>query len=71
MLWEREKVKMAEKFNIDKFLAKSISIGASDVHLRADEHPIIRKDGKIIKIDMPKLSEEDLDEVVNTIVPKT
>lgn len=61
---------MVEKFNIDKFLAKSISIGASDVHLRVDEYPIIRKDGKIIKIDMPKLTEEDLEEIVNTIVPK-
>lgn len=61
---------MGEKFNIDEFLAKAISIGASDVHLHADERPIIRKDGKIIKIDMPKLTEDDITSIVNTIVPK-
>lgn len=58
------------KFDIDNFLAKSITIGASDVHLRADERPIIRKDGKIVKIDMPKLTEEDIANIINTILPK-
>lgn len=61
---------MAEKFDINSFLARAVSIGASDVHLRADEHPIIRKDGKIIKIDMPKLTEEDISNITNTLVPK-
>jgi len=62
---------MTEKFEIDNFLKKAISIGASDVHLRVDERPIIRKDGKIIKIDMPKLTEDDLVNIVTTIIPKT
>lgn len=61
---------MTEKFDINKFLTQSIAIGASDVHLRVDERPIIRKDGKIIKIDMPKLTEDDLASIINTIVPK-
>lgn len=61
---------MTSNFNIDKFLEKAISIGASDVHLRVDEHPIIRKDGKIIKIDMPKLSENDITSILNVLVPK-
>lgn len=62
---------MAEKFEINAFLAKAISIGASDVHLMAEERPVIRKDGKIIKIDMPKLTEDDINNIVNVIVPKT
>lgn len=62
---------MAEKFDIHKFLAKSIAIGASDVHLRMDEHPIVRKDGKIIKIDMPKLIEDDMNNIINVLVPKS
>lgn len=62
---------MPESFDINSFLAKAISIGASDVHLRVDERPIVRKDGKIIKIDMPKLTEDDILLIVNTIVPKT
>jgi len=60
-----------EKFEINSFLKKAVSIGASDVHLRAEEHPIVRKDGKIIKIDMPMLSEDDITEVINTILPKS
>lgn len=64
-----EKLKLT-KFDIDAFLKKAVSIGASDVHLRVEEHPAIRKDGKIIKIDMPALTEDDISEVLNTIVPK-
>ena len=62
---------MTEKFEINSFLDKAISIGASDVHLRAGEHPIIRRDGKIIKIDMPKLTDEDINNTITTIIPKT
>lgn len=61
---------MAERFDINSFLEKAISIGASDVHLRVDEHPIVRKDGKIIKIDMPKLTEDDISNITNLMVPK-
>ena len=35
------------KFDIDGFLKKAVAIGASYVHLRVEEHPAIRKDGKI------------------------
>ena len=59
-----------EKFDIDAFLKKAVAIGASDVHLRVDEHPVLRKDGKIIKIDMPALSEDDITFVLDKIVPK-
>jgi len=61
---------MTEKFDINKFLAKAISIGTSDVHLIVDEHPIIRKDGKIIKIDMPKITEDDINTAINILIPK-
>ena len=61
---------MAEKFDINSFLTKSITFGASDVHLKPDERPVMRKDGKIVKIDMPKLTEEDINDIINTIVPK-
>lgn len=60
-----------EKFDINNFLRKAVSIGASDVHLRAEERPIVRKDGKIIKIDMPHLTEDDLADALNILVPKT
>ena len=60
-----------EKFEINTFLKKAISIGASDIHLRIGERPIIRRDGKIIKIDMPALTEEDLNTALNIMVPRT
>lgn len=62
---------MTEQFDINNFLKKAISIGASDVHLRVDEHPIVRKDGKMVKIDMPKLTEIDINNAITIITPKT
>lgn len=64
-------MEMNGNFNINNFLTKAVSIGASDVHLKVDERPMIRKDGKIIKVDMPALIEEDLNEILNIVVPKT
>lgn len=61
---------MTESFDIYNFLKKAVSIGASDVHLRVGEHPAVRKDGKIIKINLPKLKEEDINEIVNAIIPR-
>lgn len=61
---------MPEDFDIIAFLKKAINIGASDVHLQVNEHPVIRKDGKIIKIDLPKLTEKDMDAICATLVPK-
>lgn len=58
-------------FDIQSFLKKAVSIGASDVHLRVDEHPAVRKDGKIIKINMPKLTEQDITSIVNAIIPRS
>src|SRR5574344_2219483 len=57
-------------FDINSFLKKAVSLGASDVHLRCDEHPMVRKDGKIIKIDMPLITEDEINEVLNVMVPK-
>lgn len=62
---------MSEKFNVIEFLKKSVAIGASDVHLRIEERPVVRKDGKIIKIDMPALTESDMSETLNILLPKS
>jgi len=60
-----------DKFEINDFLKKSVLMGASDVHLKVDEHPVIRKDGRIIKIDMPKLNDENIENIINVLAPKT
>lgn len=57
-------------FDVEAFLKKAVSIGASDVHLCVNEHPSVRKDGKIIKIDMPLLTEEDITLAYEQLLPK-
>jgi len=56
-------------FNIVEFLKQAVSIGASDVHLQVGEHPVIRRDGKIIKIDMPVLSEHEVTDACRELAP--
>lgn len=59
-----------EKFDIIAFLKKATMIKASDVHLQAGEHPALRIDGKIVKIDMPILTDEDLTCAYKTLLPE-
>ena len=56
-------------FDIIDFLKQAVSINASDVHLHVGEHPSIRRDGKIIKIDLPILTEDDLANVCDVLAP--
>lgn len=59
-----------DDFKIVPFLKGVVKQGVSDVHLRADEHPIVRKDGKILKIaNLGRLSEEDIQEALNELLP--
>lgn len=58
------------EFNIIDFLKQAVSIGASDIHIHVGEHPVVRRDGKIIKIDMPQITEEDMSEVIDILTPK-
>ncbi len=57
-------------FDVIEFLKRAVSIGASDVHLHVGEHPVVRRDGKIIKIDMPVLSEIDIKNACVTLAPQ-
>lgn len=60
---------MESNFDVVAFLERAVTIGASDIHLSVNEHPSIRKDGKIIKINMPVLSETDIDEAYGALLP--
>ena len=57
-------------FDIDKFLRQAVAMGASDVHMHTGEHPAMRKDGSIIKVNLPELTEEDMKGVCETILPE-
>lgn len=56
-------------FDIFTFLKKAVAIGASDVHLQVEEHPVLRVDGKILKVDMPLLTQEDIEDACGAMLP--
>ena len=58
-------------FDIEDFLRKAVSIAASDVHLAVGEHPTVRKDGKILKINMPILTDDDIDHAYEVLLPRS
>ena len=61
---------MTEQFDVIEFLKNAVSIGASDIHLNVGEHPSVRRDGKIIKISMPILTEDDINETCKILLPQ-
>lgn len=59
-----------EEFKIVPFLKSAVKQGVSDVHLRVDEHPLVRKDGKILRIsNVEKLTEYDIQAALNELLP--
>ena len=58
------------KFCLREFLERAAQIEASDIHLHIGEHPVLRHNGVIVKIDMPVLTETDIDNVIKEIMPK-
>ena len=62
---------MADKtFFIDDFLKQAVSVGASDIHICVGERPAIRVAGQIMRINLPPLTEEDLNVTIKTIAPE-
>ncbi len=56
-------------FEVDSFLTRVVETGGSDVHLTVDERPMLRIGGRIVKIDMPKLSYEDMTYIIDILTP--
>lgn len=61
---------VVQEFNIESFLRISVNQGASDIHLRCNAPPMVRKDGVMLKTKLAPLTAEDLDKVVDAIVPE-
>lgn len=56
-------------FDFENFLKEIIEMGISDIHLRANEVPVVRKDGVIIKTHNEPLTKEILENIVENILP--
>lgn len=62
---------MAENlFNLDLFLEKAVKTDSSDIHLKVGEKPMLRRDGVILKIDLPPITREDMKAMVQKVVPE-
>lgn len=57
-------------FYIEDFLRQAVSVGASDIHLSEGERPAIRVSGQIMRINVPALSNEDIEFVIRTVSPQ-
>ncbi len=59
-----------QPFDIEAFLQLSVSQGISDVHLRINAPPMVRKDGIMMKTKLAPLTAEDMNQVIEKIVPQ-
>jgi len=59
-----------QQFDIEAFLQLSVSQGISDVHLRINAPPMVRKDGIMMKTKLAPLTAEDMNQVIEKIVPQ-
>ena len=57
------------KFELDWLLKKVHQLGASDLHLRVKAPPILRINGKLVKLDLPPLEVDDVNEFVEKLLP--
>ncbi|MBE7704596.1 MAG: PilT/PilU family type 4a pilus ATPase [Cyanobacteria bacterium SIG29] len=57
------------EYTIDSLLKKALELGASDIHLIVGEVPSFRIDGKILKSKLPPVTEEDMMNTIEKMVP--
>ncbi len=59
---------MENEFNIKKLLKSVTSYGASDLHLIANCEPLIRLDGILKPVNLPKLTGKDIEEMAYSLL---
>ena len=57
--------------SILNLLKSAVSKGISDIHLKINEPPAVRKDGKIFRTQLPILTEEDFCQILEILVPSS
>ncbi len=58
------------KFDIKSFLTEVVKMGVSDIHLRVNMPPSVRKNGEIKKLKLEPITEKQLGEAISVILPK-
>ncbi len=57
--------------NLDVLLREVVTKCGSDIHFKAGNPPIIRVDGELRRVDMPVLSSQDCDDILDEILNET
>lgn len=57
-------------FDFENFLEQIVQMDVSDIHLRVNEAPVVRKNGQIIKTNIAPLDKSTIEEIVLDILPK-
>jgi twitching motility protein PilT len=57
------------KFEIESFLRLAVKQGVSDIHLRVNSVPVVRKDGHIMKTKYAVITEEVMESILNLVIP--
>lgn len=57
--------------SILNLLKSAVSKGISDIHLKINEPPAVRKDGKIYRTQLPVLTEEEFCQILEMLVPSS
>jgi twitching motility protein PilT len=52
---------------LNALLHRAVELGASDVHLKVDRPPALRRDGEITVLDEPPLTDDDLDVILRAV----
>jgi twitching motility protein PilT len=53
--------------DLDSLLAEAVALDASDVHLKLGRPPLVRCDGAVTPLDVPPLTDDDLESFLGTI----
>ena len=59
-----------QSFDFENFLKQIVEMDVSDIHLRVDEVPVVRKNGMMIKTNIPPLTKSTLDNIVDDVFPE-
>jgi twitching motility protein PilT len=58
---------MQDEAHLNSVLAEAVRLGASDVHLKIGRPPLMRRDGEVSELELPRLTEDDLEEFLATL----